>query len=52
VRVAKLLSGVAVINVGAATEVEMKEKKACVEDALHATRTAVEEDVVPGVARR
>ena len=47
-RVAKLAGGVAVIKVGAATEVEMKEKKARVEDALHATRAAVEEDVVPG----
>jgi chaperonin GroEL len=47
-RVAKLAGGVAVIRVGAATEVEMKEKKARVEDALHATRAAVEEGVVPG----
>jgi len=47
-RLAKLVGGVAVINVGAATEVEMKEKKARVEDALHATRAAVEEGVVPG----
>jgi chaperonin GroEL len=47
-RVAKLAGGVAVIEVGAATEVEMKEKKARVEDALHATRAAVEEGVVPG----
>ena len=47
-RLAKLAGGVAVINVGAATEVEMKEKKARVEDALHATRAAVEEGVVPG----
>ena len=47
-RVAKLAGGVAVIKVGAATEVEMKEKKARVEDALHATRAAVEEGVVPG----
>jgi len=47
-RVAKLSGGVAVIKVGAATEVEMKEKKARVEDALHATRAAVEEGVVPG----
>ena len=47
-RVAKLSGGVAVIRVGAATEVEMKEKKARVEDALHATRAAVEEGVVPG----
>src|ERR687895_247131 len=47
-RLAKLIGGVAVINVGAATEIEMKEKKARVEDALHATRAAVEEGVVPG----
>mgnify|MGYP003351219915 CR=1 FL=1 len=47
-RVAKLSGGVAVIKVGAATEVEMKEKKARVEDALHATRAAVEEGIVPG----
>jgi chaperonin GroEL len=47
-RVAKLAGGVAVIKVGAATEVEMKENKASVEDALHATRAAVEEGVVPG----
>ncbi len=47
-RVAKLAGGVAVIKVGAATEVEMKEKKARVEDALHATRAAVEEGVVAG----
>ena len=47
-RVAKLSGGMAVIKVGAATEVEMKEKKARVEDALHATRAAVEEGVVPG----
>ena len=47
-RVAKLAGGVAVIKIGAATEVEMKEKKARVEDALHATRAAVEEGVVPG----
>src|SRR5258705_112036 len=47
-RLAKLASGVAVINVGAATETEMKEKKARVEDALHATRAAVEEGIVPG----
>ncbi len=47
-RLAKLAGGVAVINVGAATETEMKEKKARVEDALHATRAAVEEGVVPG----
>jgi chaperonin GroEL len=46
--VAKLAGGVAVIKVGAATEVELKEKKARVEDALHATRAAVEEGVVPG----
>jgi chaperonin GroEL len=46
--VAKLAGGVALIKVGAATEVEMKEKKARVEDALHATRAAVEEGVVPG----
>jgi chaperonin GroEL len=46
--VAKLAGGVAVIKVGAATEVEMKEKKARVEDALHATRAAVEEGIVPG----
>jgi chaperonin GroEL len=46
--VAKLAGGVAVIKVGAATEIEMKEKKARVEDALHATRAAVEEGVVPG----
>jgi hypothetical protein len=46
--VAKLAGGVAVIKVGAATEVEIKEKKARVEDALHATRAAVEEVVVPG----
>ncbi len=45
---AKLAGGVAVIKVGAATEMEMKEKKARVEDALHATRAAVEEGVVPG----
>jgi len=45
---AKLIGGVAVINVGAATEIEMKEKKARVEDALHATRAAVEEGIVPG----
>jgi len=50
-RVAKLAGGVAVIKVGAATEVEMKEKKARVEDALHATRAAVEEGVVPGGGR-
>ena len=47
-RVAKLSGGVAVIKVGASTEVEMKEKKARVEDALHATRAAVEEGIVPG----
>jgi chaperonin GroEL len=47
-RMAKLAGGVAVINVGAATETEMKEKKARVEDALHATRAAVEEGIVPG----
>ncbi|MGA3180072.1 MAG: chaperonin GroEL [Verrucomicrobiota bacterium] len=47
-RLAKLAGGVAVINVGAATETEMKEKKARVEDALHATRAAVEEGIVPG----
>jgi chaperonin GroEL len=47
-RVAKLSGGVAVIKVGAATEIEMKEKKARLEDALHATRAAVEEGVVPG----
>jgi chaperonin GroEL len=47
-RLAKLVGGVAVINVGAATETEMKEKKARVEDAFHATRAAVEEGVVPG----
>jgi chaperonin GroEL len=47
-RIAKLAGGVAVIKVGAATEIEMKEKKARVEDALHATRAAVEEGVVPG----
>jgi chaperonin GroEL len=47
-RLAKLVGGVAVIKVGAATEVEMKEKKARVEDAMHATRAAVEEGVVPG----
>ncbi len=47
-RLAKLAGGVAVVNVGAATEVEMKAKKALVEDALHATRAAVEEGVVPG----
>jgi chaperonin GroEL len=47
-RLAKLAGGIAVINVGAATETEMKEKKAPVEDALHATRAAVEEGIVPG----
>ena len=47
-RLAKLSGGVAVLNVGAATEVEMKEKKARVDDALHATRAAVEEGIVPG----
>ena len=47
-RLAKLSGGVAVINVGAATEVEMKEKKARVEDALHATRAAVEDGIIPG----
>jgi chaperonin GroEL len=47
-RLAKLVGGVAVINVGASTEIEMKEKKARVEDALHATRAAVEEGIVPG----
>jgi chaperonin GroEL len=47
-RLAKLVGGVAVINVGAATELEMKEKKARVEDAMHATRAAVEEGIVPG----
>jgi chaperonin GroEL len=51
-RVAKLAGGVAVIKVGAATEIEMKEKKARVEDALHATRAAVEEGVVPAAASR
>ena len=47
-RLAKIAGGVAIINVGAATESEMKEKKARVEDALHATRAAVEEGIVPG----
>src|SRR5438876_11833938 len=47
-RLAKLAGGVALVKVGAATEVEMKEKKARVEDALHATRAAVEEGIVPG----
>jgi chaperonin GroEL len=51
-RVAKLAGGVALIKVGAATEVEMKEKKARVEDALHATRAAVEEGIVPAAAWR
>ena len=51
-RLAKLAGGVAQINVGAATEVEMKEKKARVEDALHATRAAVEEGILPGCRRR
>jgi chaperonin GroEL len=51
-RVAKLAGGVAVIKVGAATEMEMKEKKARVEDALHATRAAVEEGMVPAAAWR
>ena len=51
-RVAKLAGGVAVIKVGAATEVEMKEKKARVEDALHATRAAVEEGIVARRRRR
>jgi chaperonin GroEL len=50
-RLAKLIGGVAVINVGAATEIEMKEKKARVEDALNATRAAVEEGIVPGWRR-
>ena len=49
-RVAKLAGGVAVIKVGAGSEVEMKEKKARVEDALHSTRAAVEEGVVPGLS--
>ena len=49
-RLAKLVGGVAIINVGAATETEMKEKKARVEDALHATRAAVEEGIVPGLS--
>jgi chaperonin GroEL len=49
-RLAKLVGGVAVIRVGAATEVEMKEKKARVEDAMHATRAAVEEGIVPAAA--
>src|SRR6185503_3162874 len=47
-RLAKLVGGVAVVKVGAATEIEMKEKKARVEDALNATRAAVEEGIVPG----
>ena len=47
-RLAKLVGGVAVIKVGAATETEMKEKKARVEDAMHATKAAVEEGIVPG----
>jgi chaperonin GroEL len=47
-RLAKLVGGVAVVKVGAATETEMKERKARVEDALHATRAAVEEGIVPG----
>ena len=47
-RLAKLVGGVAIIKVGAATETEMKEKKARVEDAMHATRAAVEEGIVPG----
>jgi chaperonin GroEL len=47
-RIAKLLSGVAIIHVGASTEIELKEKKARVEDAIHATRAAVEEGIVPG----
>src|SRR5439155_24004583 len=47
-RLAKLAGGVAVINVGATTETEMKERKARVEDALHATRAAIEEGIVPG----
>ena len=51
-RLAKLAGGVAVIKVGAATETEMKEKKARVEDALHATRAAVEEGIVPGGGTR
>ena len=50
-RLAKLAGGVAVINIGAATETEMKEKKARVEDALHATRAAVEEGIVAGRRR-
>ena len=47
-RLAKLVGGVAVIKVGAATETEMKEKKARIEDAMHATKAAVEEGIVPG----
>ena len=47
-RLAKIVGGVAVVNVGAPTEVEMKEKKMRVDDALHATRAAVEEGIVPG----
>src|SRR5438552_15637133 len=47
-RLAKLVGGVAIIKVGAATETEMKEKKARVEDAMHATKAAVEEGIVPG----
>jgi chaperonin GroEL len=47
-RLAKMVGGVAVIHIGAATEIEMKEKKARVEDALNATRAAVEEGIVPG----
>jgi chaperonin GroEL len=50
-RLAKLVGGVAVIKVGSATEMEMKEKKARVEDAMHATRAAVEEGIVPGGGR-
>jgi hypothetical protein len=50
-RLAKLVGGVAVIKVGAATETEMKEKKARVEDAMHATKAAVEEGIVPGGGR-
>ena len=51
-RLAKLAGGIAQINVGAATETEMKERKALVEDALHATRAAIEEGVVPGRRHR
>jgi chaperonin GroEL len=47
-RLAKLAGGVAIVHIGAATETEMKEKKARIEDALHATRAAIEEGVVPG----